>query len=327
MSTTSPHTGPDTNPSGTDDHGAAHDLRSGIVAGVSAYLLWGFLTVYWKLLTEFDPFDLIGWRIVSSALIMAGGLTVARRWTHLVPVLRTPRLLGRVVVAAVLLTVNWTSYVWAVVNDHVIETALGYFMAPLGTILIGVVVFGERLARAQKIAVFLAIAAVIVLAVSYGAVPWLALAIASSWSLYGWLKKEVPLSPIESMSAESFVLLVPALVAIAVIAPQSDSVLGSASLGEFVLVALTGVATVVPLMMFARAAQHVPLTVLGPLQYSVPTINFVLGWAVYGEDMPLSRLVGFALVWVGLVLVSVDTWARSRQARADRRSTPTPLSA
>jgi chloramphenicol-sensitive protein RarD len=320
-------TSPDTAPPAADDSTAAHDLRAGIVAGVSAYLLWGFLTVYWKLLTEFDPFDLIGWRIVTSALIMAGGLTVAGRWAHLVPVLRNPRLLGRVVVAAVLLTINWTSYVWAVVNDHVIETALGYFMAPLGTILIGVVVFGERLVRAQKIAVLLAVAAVVVLAVSYGAVPWLALAIAASWSLYGWLKKQVPLSPIESMSAESFVLLVPALVAIAVIAPQSDSVLSSASLGEFVLVGLTGVATVVPLTMFARAAQHVPLTVLGPLQYSVPTINFVLGWAVYGEDMPLSRLVGFALVWVGLVLVSVDTWSRSRQARADRRSTPTPLSA
>ena len=311
MSTTSPHTGPDigpdTNPPGTDEHRAAHELRTGIVAGVSAYLLWGFLTIYWKLLTEFDPFDLIGWRIVSSALIMAGGLTVAGRWQHLLPVLRNPRLLGRVVVAAVLLTINWTTYVWAVVNDHVIETALGYFMAPLGTILIGVVVFGERLVRAQKLAVVLAIAA--------------------SWSLYGWLKKQVPLSPIESMSAESFVLLVPAVVAIALIAPQADSVLSSASLGEFVLVGLTGVATVVPLTMFARAAQRVPLTVLGPLQYSVPTINFVLGWAVYGEDMPLSRLVGFALVWVGLVLVSVDTWSRSRQARADRRSTPTPLSA
>ena len=294
-------------------------MRSGIVAGVSAYLLWGLLTVYWKLLHEFDPFDLIGWRIITAAIVMVIGLSVSGRWGHLRPVLRDRRLLGRVVVAALLLTVNWTSYVWAVVNDHVIETALGYFMAPLGTILIGVVVFGERLRNAQKIAVGLAVAAVIVLGVSYGAIPWLALAIAVSWSLYGWLKKEVPLTPVESMSAESFVLVVPAIVVVASLASQSDSVISSASTGEMVLVALTGLATVIPLMLFARAALRVPLTILGPLQYSVPTINFVLGWAVYGEEMPASRLAGFSLVWAGLLIVSLDTYRRSRSEAASTR--------
>ncbi len=287
--------------------------RGGAAAGITAYLVWGLLTIYWKQLHQFSAFDLIGWRVASSAVVMGVVLTATRRWTHLRPVLRDRRLALRVVAASVLLTVNWTSYVWAVVHDHVIETALGYFMAPLGTILVGVVVFGEHLRAAQRVAVVLAVAAVVILGVSYGQVPWLALAIAVSWSLYGWLKKQVPLTPLESMSAESFTLLVPAVAVVGVLASRSDSVISSASAGEWVLVALTGVATVVPLMMFAWAAPRVPLTLLGPMQYSVPTINFLLGWLAYGEDLPASRVAGFALVWVGLVLVTVDTVRRSRR--------------
>ena len=293
-------------------------LRSGLLAGVSAYLLWGGLTLYWKLLTDFDPFELVGWRIMSSALIMGAVLTATRRWVHLRPVLRDPRLLGRVALAGVLLTCNWSAYVYAVVNDHVIETALGYFMAPLGTMAVGVLVFRETLHTAQRIAVGLGAASVVVLTVSYGAVPWVALVLAGTWSVYGWLKKEVPLTPLESMAAESFVVLVPAIVLATLLAGAADSIPATASAGELVLVVLTGVATVVPLMLFAWAAQRLPLTVLGPMQYLVPTINFLLGWLVFHEDLPGWRVVGFALVWVGLVLVTVDTLRRARGRVADR---------
>lgn len=294
-------------------HDGGGDQRSGAVAGITAYLVWGLLTVYWKLLHDFAALDLIGWRIISSGALMVVLLTATRRWAHLRPVLRDRRLAGRVVLASLLLAVNWTSYVWAVVHGHVIETALGYFMAPLGTILVGVVVFGEHLRPAQRAAVGLAVASVAILTVSYGKVPWLALAIAVSWSLYGWLKKQVPLTPLESMSAESFTLLVPAIAMVAVLAPRDTSVISSATTGEWALVALTGVATVVPLMLFAWAAPRVPLTLLGPMQYSVPTINFLLGWLAYDEDLPASRVAGFALVWVGLLLVTVDTVRRSRR--------------
>ncbi len=290
--------------------------RGGTIAGITAYLVWGLLTIYWKQLHHFSAFDLIGWRVTSSVVVMAVLLTATRRWSHVRPVLRDRRLAVRVIAAAVLLTVNWTSYVWAVVNGHVIETALGYFMAPLGTILVGVVVFGEHLRAPQRVAVGLAVAAVLILGVSYGKVPWLALAIAVSWSLYGWLKKQVPLTPLESMSAESFTLLVPAAITIVVLASQDDSVVSSASTGEWILVALTGVATVVPLMLFAWAAPRVPLTLLGPMQYSVPTINFLLGWLAYDEELPAARLAGFALVWVGLVLITVDALRRTRRTSA-----------
>lgn len=298
-----------------NDGDRGHDprLRSGLIAGLSAYLLWGALTVYWKLLTDFDAFELVGWRVMSAAVIMAGVLTATRRWAAVRAVVRDRHLLARVAAAATLLTCNWTAYVFAVVHGHVIETALGYFMAPLGTMTIGVLVFHEHLSRLQRIAVTLAASAVLVMAIGYGDVPWIALILASTWSLYGWLKKQVPLHPLESMAAESFLVLGPAIVVAAVMAGAADSIPRSAGGGELVLVLFTGVATVVPLTLFAWAAQRVPLTVLGPMQYLIPTINFLLGWLAYDEDLPVVRVIGFALVWVGLVLVTIDTIRRSRR--------------
>ncbi len=289
-------------------------LRSGLIAGLTAYLVWGALTVYWKQLTEFDAFELVGWRVMSSAVIMGGVLTATGRWGAVRVIVRDRSLLARVTLAAFLLTGNWTAYVFAVVHDHVIETALGYFMAPLGTIAVGVLVFHEHLTRLQRVAVGLAVVAVLVLAVTYGQVPWIALILAGTWSLYGWLKKQVPLHPLESMAAESFVVLVPAIVVATALAGADDSIPSSASAGKLVLVLLTGVATVVPLTLFAWAAHRVPLTVLGPMQYLVPTINFLLGWLAYDEDLPASRVTGFAFVWAGLVLITIDTVRRGRAA-------------
>lgn len=288
-----------------------------MVTGLTAYLVWGLLTLYWKQLHGFDAIELIGWRIVTAVVVMAVILSIGRRWSRLA-VLRTDRrLAARVVLAAVLLTINWTSYVWAVVHDHVLETALGYFIAPIGTVMLGVLVLREHLRTAQRVALVLALASVVVLTVSYGRVPWLALAIAASWTAYGFLKKRVPLSPVESMASESFLLLAPAVVVVAALAGRSGSVPSTASPLEWLLVLGTGIATVGPLMLFAHAAPRVPLTILGPMQYIVPTMNFFIGWALYGEDLPLSRLAGFALVWIGLVVVSLDT---AQRARTNRRA-------
>ena len=293
---------------------ADQHVRSGIVAGITAYLVWGALTLYWKLLTEFDAFELVGWRVMSASALMAIVLTATRRWRHLRPVLRDRALLRRVVLAALLLTCNWCSYVWAVVHGHVIETALGYFMSPLGTIAVGVLVFHEHVSRLQRIAIALAVIAVIVLGAGYGEVPWIALLLAGSWSMYGWLKREVPLTPLDSMAAESFVVLAPAVVVAIAFAGGAHSIPSSASAGQLVLVAFTGVATVVPLTLFGWAAQRVPFTLLGPMQYLIPTINFFLGWLRYHEALPVERVVGFALVWVGLVLITVDTVRIRRSA-------------
>jgi chloramphenicol-sensitive protein RarD len=291
------------------------DLRRGAIAGICTYVVWGLLTLYWKQLHGFDAFELIGWRIVFAALTMAVVLTFTRRWTPVRAVFVDRVLLARVCLTAVLLTVNWTSYVWAVVHDHVIEAALGYFIAPITTALVGVVVLHERMRRAQWVAMVFAVAAVGVLTFSYGQVPWLALSIAGSWTAYVYLKRGVPLSPVESMAAESFVLLAPAAVVLALVAGRSGSVLDAATGWQMVMVAGLGVTTVAPLMGLAFAAQRVPLTLLGPMQYSVPTINFLLGWLVYDESLPPSRVVGFALVWIGLAVITVDTVQRTRTAR------------
>lgn len=282
-------------------------VRSGIVAGVACFTLWGALTVYWKQLTHFDPFELVGWRIVSAATVMSIVLTVTRRWPRLRPVVRDRRLLSRVVLAAMLLATNWTTYVWAVVHGHVIDTALGYFLGPLGTIAVGVWLFGEPLRRLQKVAVAFAVAAVGVLTAGYGRFPVVAVLLATSWMLYGILKRQVPLNPIESMSAESFIALVPAIVTVIALTGHDGSVAATADTREVLMVAGTGIVTVVPLMLFAWSAQRVPFTLLGPMQYIIPSINFLLGWAVYHEEMTPSRLAGFALVWAGLVLITVDT--------------------
>ena len=293
-----------------------HDtqLRNGLVAGVSAYLLWGLLTVYWKLLHDFPPFELIGWRIVSSFVMLGIVVGAQGRLRSIVRSAFSRDVGPRIAAAAILVTVNWSSYVWAVSNDHVIETALGYFMAPLGTMWLGVVVLKERLRAAQKITVALAGAAIVILTFGYGQFPLIALLIAGSWSLYGLLKRQVPMTSLDSLAAEMFWLVVPAAVLAVAQSSRADSATTTASTGDWVLIVLTGAITIVPLVMFGYAAQRVPLTVLGPLQYSVPTINFLLGWLAYDEELDATRVAGFAMIWLALVVLALDTARRNTPA-------------
>ena len=293
--------------------------RAGVITGLAAYTMWGLLTLFWKQLHRFNAFELIGWRICSSAVIMVVVVTATRRWAGVLPVFGNRRLFLRVLLAALMLAGNWTSYVWAVVHDHVLETALGYFISPLFTVLLGVFVLKEVLHTAQVVALGLAAVAVVVLTVSYGQVPWIAIGLAVSWTAYGWLKKEVPLGPVESMTAESLVLVVPALIAVLALASRSDSIPQSGSAKELTFAVLTGLATVTPLMMFAFAAKRVPLTIIGPMLYIVPSINFLLGWLVFHEAMPPSRFLGFALVWAGLAILFVDTARRASRQRGTTR--------
>ena len=302
-----------------DDHDATDAKtpgveRSGAIAGMSAYILWGLITIYWKALKDFAPLELIGFRISLSVVLLIVILAWRGRVRPLLRRLTTERLSGRVLLTAILLSINWTTYVVVVHEGKVIEAALGYFIAPLGTMLIGVRVLGERLRPVQMVSAGLAFAAVVVLTIGYGRLPVYALAMAGTWAFYGLLKRQVPLPPVESLFAETIVLFVPALVLIAAHVHYPNSVYHSADAWHLLLVALTGIITAVPLLLFAHAALHLPLTVLGPMQYSVPTINFLLGWLVYNEELTPSRVVGFGLVWVALVIVTVDSIRRSRSA-------------
>lgn len=300
------------------------DVNRGAVVGFVSFLLWGLFTIYWKQLHRFDPFELIGYRIACSAALLVVFLGYRRRLRPLLRALRRPSIRWRIVLAAVLLTANWTAYVWAVTHDNVVETSLGYFLAPLGTMLIGVFVLHERMHLAQRIAVAFTIVAVAVLTAGYGRVPVLALIIAVAWSCYGLCKRQVALGPIESLAAETLVLTVFAAALIGWGAGRADGIPALATPWQLVLVGLAGAVTATPLVMFGYAARRVPFTVLAPMQYVVPTINFLLGWLAYHEELNATTVVGFSMVWAALALTTADTVRRGRRTRRARGRVGSP---
>jgi chloramphenicol-sensitive protein RarD len=298
----------------TVDLSARHQITvaRGVQLGLTAYLLWGFLTVYWKQLSAFDAFELIAWRMVCAGVIMAVVVTLRQGWRTIIDAFHDRSTVRRLLVASLLLTANWGSYVWAVTNDRVIETALGYFMAPIATMAIGVFVLDEEPTTAQKFAFGCSAVAVVILTISYGRPPWIALVLAGTWSAYALSKRTVPLGAVDSLAGETFVLFIPAAILLVVLSGRADSVVQSADTKEWILVLATGIVTAVPLMLFAAAAQSIPFTLLGPLNLLVPVINFGLGWALYDEPMPVGRLVGFGFVWIALIAVM---WERVADAR------------
>jgi chloramphenicol-sensitive protein RarD len=296
-----------------------HDERLGIRAAVVAYAGWGLLTLYWRQLHDFDPVELVGWRVTSAAAVMTGLMAATGRLAALRPIRDDPTTRINVVLASLLLTVNWSTYVWAVVNDHVIDTALGYFLAPVATMAIGVVVHGERLTTLKRWSIACAGAAIAVLVISYGRFPWVALLLATSWTLYGVVKRRVALDPLASLTGELLVLIVPAMLVVASSFARHDGIPHQAHGIEWPLVLGTGVITAAPLLLFAFAAKRVPFTVLGPINYLIPIINFLLGWLAFHEQLPPSRVVGFALVWFALMLATAETVTDVRLLPAARR--------
>lgn len=297
----------------------------GVQLAIVAYLLWGALTIYWKQLKGFDAIELIAWRMMCAGVVMAVIVTARGTWPTIWAAFVTRSGRRSLVAAALLLSTNWGSYVWAVGHDRVLETALGYFLAPLLTMLLGVFIFHESPTGAQKFAFGAAAVAVGVLTVSYGRPPWIALVIAATWSLYALVKRRSPLGAVDSLAGETFVSFIPAVLVILVLAGSDGSIPTTASAPDWLLVLGTGIVTAVPLMMFAGAAQSVPFTLLGPLNLIVPVINVVLGWMVYDEEMPLDRLIGFGFVWIALIAVMWDRVSIARRS-ASEATEPAPVS-
>lgn len=291
-----------------------------------AFTLWGLLTVYWKHLSHLDAFEMVGWRVVTASVLMVAVVVARGRFDQLRAAFRVGSTRNRIVLAALLLTANWTTYVWAIGEGRVVETALGYFLSPLLTIAFGATLFGETLGWLQRASVAAALVAVAVLTVSYGQVPWVAVVLGATWSWYALIKRGVPLGPTESLTGELLVVLGPALaIAASGWFRGAGSVPAEASAVDWVLVAGTGTITAVPLVLFAFAAPRVPFTLLGPCNYLVPVINFLLGWLAYDEDMPPSRFAGFAFVWLALALVTIHTLRADRAVRRNSRQIATVL--
>ncbi|MCX4691635.1 EamA family transporter RarD [Streptomyces sp. NBC_01408] len=295
---------------------AENDQRAGLLYGFGAYGMWGLVPLFWPLLKPSAPIEILAHRMVWSLAVVGLALLALRRWGWIRELLRQPRKLALTTLAASVITVNWGLYIWAVNNGQVVEASLGYFINPLVSIAIGVLVLGERLRRAQWAAVGVSFAAVLVLAVGYGRPPWISLVLAFSFATYGLIKKKLDMGGLESLTAETAVLFLPALGYLLWLGAQGRSTFATEGLGHSALLAATGLVTAVPLVLFGAAAIRVPLSTLGLLQYMAPVFQFGLGVLYFHEAMPPERWAGFSLVWAALAVLTWDALRTARRSRA-----------
>jgi chloramphenicol-sensitive protein RarD len=296
----------------------AREERLGAAYAFGAYVLWGFLPLYFLLLAPIGPWEIVVWRILFSLLFCAILLTVTRTWGKLFAILRDRRLVFWTIIAGLLIYVNWQVFLIGILTGHVIEGSLGYFINPIVTVLLGVIVLKERLRTAQWIAIAFAGLAVIVIIVAYGSVPWIALILAASFGTYGLVKKQIGprVDAVSGLTLESLWLTPIAVVQLVIVANTTGLVIGTQGAGHTVLVTLAGVVTAVPLLLFASGARRAPLTLIGLLQFAAPILQFITGAWLLHEPMPLERWIGFALVWLALVVLSVDSVLHARRSRA-----------
>lgn len=294
-------------------------MNKGILYGLAAYGLWGLLPVYWKWLHQVPAPELLSHRILWSCVALLLVIFAMRRWSAFRAAASQPRVLRVYFFAAVLIGLNWLTYVWAVNAGHIVETSLGYFINPLLSVLMGVFFLRERLRAWQWVACGVAAAGVLYLTVAYGSLPWIALTLAGTFGVYGLVKKLAPLGSLDGLTLETAILFLPALVYLLWVEGTGQAAfLHTGWLTDILLIG-AGLATTIPLLLFASGVQRIPLSVIGLLQYIAPTIQFLLGVFVYGEPFPLERLIGFAIVWTALVLFGAEGvlhYRRQQQAIA-----------
>lgn len=308
---------------------AQRHTRQGLLAGFTAYAIWGAFPLYFPLLSPATPSEMLAHRVVWSALTCLILLVLLRRWADVLRVAATPRTLALIAVAAMLIALNWGVYVLAVTTSHVVEAALGYYINPLVTVVLGVVVLGERLRPLQWVAIAFGAGAVAILTVDYGAPPWMALTLAFTFGLYGLTKNRLGrgVEALAGLSLETAVLFVPALAFLLVLQAQGVSSLWPDSAQRMsqdhfgtgwvhlLVLSSAGVVTVVPLLLFATSARRLPLSMVGLLQYLTPTLQFIIGVFVGGEPMGPGRWAGFALVWIAVLVMAADSVRTLRRAR------------
>ncbi|WP_181139489.1 EamA family transporter RarD [Streptomyces sp. Ru71] len=302
------------------------EQRIGLLNGFAAYGMWGLFPLFFPLLEPAGAGEVLAHRMMWSFVVVAAVLIVVRRWKWAGELLRQPRRLGLVAVAAAVISINWGVYIWAVNSGHVVEASLGYFINPLVTIAMGVLLLKERLRPVQWAAVGVGVAAVLVLTIGYGRPPWISLILAFSFATYGLMKKKVNLGGVESLAAETAIQFLPALGYLLWLTAHGDSTFTTEGPGHTALLASTGVVTALPLVCFGAAAIRVPLSTLGLLQYLAPVFQFLCGVLYFHEAMPPERWAGFALVWLALILLTADSLRTARRASrlrtALREATP-----
>ena len=282
-------------------------MNKGILAGIGAYTFWGLFPIYWRLLEKDPAIEILAHRMVWSMLFVAVLMTVQREWRWLGEALRNRKTVLVYTLAAILLAVNWFTYIWAVNAGYVVEASLGYFINPLVNFLLGVIFLGEKLRPGQVAAVILAGLGVVYLTVSYGSLPWISLVLAFTFGMYGLIKKTAVLESMHGFSLETMVLFLPALAYLLYRESAGVGAFGHQGVMTTTLLVLAGPVTSIPLLMFGYAARRIPLSMLGFIQYIAPTLQFLLGVFVYAEPFPPARLVGFSIIWLALLIYSLES--------------------
>ncbi len=294
--------------------------RKGILYAIGAYMMWGLFPLYWKQLESISALQLIGHRIGWSFILLIIVVLVTGQWAAFRSAAMEKKTIRIYLAAALLISVNWFTYVWAVTHGFVVETSLGYYINPLFSVLLGVTIFRERLRPIQWAPIALAALGVLYLTFSYGSLPWIALTLAFTFGLYGMVKKTAPLGSLYGLTLETGLLFVPAVAYLTWCELTGQGAfLHSGPQADWMMVG-AGLVTTVPLLLFASAAPRVPLTMIGILQYVNPTMQFLLGVLLYKEPFTHDRLIGFGLVWAGLILF----WIEGLYARRNLSSEPVP---
>jgi len=289
--------------------------NGGIVFGISAYLIWGFFPIYWKLLDNVPAAEIILHRIIWSFLFMFFIFLFRSSGKQLFTVLHKPRVLGIFLISGLLLSLNWFTYVWAVNNGYVVEASLGYFINPLFNVLLGVALLKEKLRYGQLAAIILAGIGVVYLTVKYGAFPWIGLTLALTFGFYGLVRKTAPLGSIGGLSAEMALLVLPAFFLLLFFRGGFQGLSAAYNGRTLLFLILSGAVTAIPLLLFTAAARRIPLSVLGLLQYIAPTLQFLVGVWLYHEVVSSARLTGFIIIWVALIVYSLEGMLHSRLTR------------
>ncbi|RFA19397.1 EamA family transporter RarD [Subtercola boreus] len=291
--------------------------RSGFFYALGAYLIWGMLPLYFLLLAPSNAFEIVAWRVIWALVVCAILITIVRGWQRFFAVFRQPRLVLVMGLAGVLIYVNWQVYVIASTGGHVLEASLGYFINPIVTILLGVFILRERLRMLQWVSLGISLIAVVVLTIGYGAIPWISLILAGSFGLYGLVKKQVGprIDAVNGLTLESLWLLPFMVVQLSVVGATTGLTFASSGGWHAAGLVGAGVVTAAPLLLFASASKRLPLVYLGFVQYLTPILQFIVGVFLLGEPMPPERLIGFAIVWLALIVLSIDL-LRAGRARS-----------
>ena len=286
-------------------------FNKGLLFGVSAYIIWGLLPLYWKLVEEAGAYEILAHRGIWSLLICLSLLALRKQLKSAYKMVRSSRTLSLLFLASGLLTINWGVYIWSVTVNRVVEAALGYYITPLINVTFGVLLLREKLRPAQWIAVALAAAGVVILTLGYGSLPWIALVLAISWGSYSLIKKSLNLGALETLSLETLFAFLPNLVFLLIIESNGSAEFGSTWSISLLLFG-AGAATVIPLLLFNGSTTRLPLSTVGLLQYITPTIMFFIGIYINNEDISTTKVIGFAFIWLALAVLSRDLYRSSR---------------